>query len=108
MFDKFLVKPVAPKKKMNILCVGDSITFNGVWPYEGFRRFTKNDGEPCGLGFENTLNFIGTMKKDEVGYEGYGGWQWRHFVKNEVFCFNSSCFKQTLFKDTLFLQSISL
>ena len=33
-----VVKPACPKKKMNILCVGDSITFNGVWPYEGFRR----------------------------------------------------------------------
>ena len=85
-----VVKPVRPKKKMNILCVGDSITFNGVWPYEGFRRFTKNDGNPVGLGFSDTLNFIGTMKKEEVGYEGYGGWQWRHFVKNEAVSTTSS------------------
>lgn len=83
-------KPVAPSRKINILCFGDSITFNGVWPYEGFRRFTKDDGEPKGLGFSNTLNFIGTMKKEEVGYEGYGGWQWRHFVKNEAVSMTSS------------------
>ena len=68
-------KPVAPKRKINILCFGDSITYNGVWPYEGYRRFTKDDGEPKGLGFNDTLNFVGTMKKvdedlNEVGYEG--------------------------------------
>ena len=85
-----VVKPVAPSKKVNILCFGDSLTFNGVWPHEGYRRFTKNDGEPVGLGFENTLNFVGTMKKDEVGYEGYGGWQWRHFVNNEAVSTTSS------------------
>ena len=83
-------KPVAPSRKINILCFGDSITFNGVWPYEGYRRFTKKDGEPKGLGFSDTLNFIGTMKKEEVGYEGYGGWQWRHFVKNEAVSTTSS------------------
>lgn len=85
-----VVKPCAPKKKMNILCFGDSLTFNGVWPYEGYRRFTKNDGSPLGLGFEGTLNLIGTMKKEEVGYEGYGGWQWRHFVTNEAVSTTSS------------------
>lgn len=85
-----VVKPVSPKRKMNILCFGDSLTFNGVWPYEGYRRFTKDDGEPKGLGFKDTLNFIGTMKKEEVGYEGYGGWQWRHFVTNEAVSTTSS------------------
>ncbi len=85
-----VIKPVPPKERLNILCFGDSLTFNGVWPYEGFRRFTKDDGEPVGLGFKDTLNFIGTNKKDEVGYEGYGGWQWRHFVTNEAVSTTSS------------------
>ena len=85
-----VVKPVNPNKKFNVLCFGDSITFNGVWPFEGYRRFTKTGGEPQGLGFENTLNLIGTCKKEEVGYEGYGGWQWRHFVKNEAVSTTSS------------------
>jgi len=85
-----VVKPVKPKRKMNILCFGDSLTFNGVWPYEGYRRFTKNDGNPVGLGFDGSLNFIGTMNKEEVGYEGYGGWQWRHFVTNEAVSTTSS------------------
>ena len=78
-------KPEKPKRKMNILCIGDSLTFNGMWPYEGYRRFTQNDGEPKGLGFSESLNMIGTCKKEEVGYEGYGGWQWRHFCLNEAF-----------------------
>lgn len=85
-----VIKPVAPMRKMNILCFGDSLTFNGVWPYEGYRRFVKNDGTPRGLGFTDTLNLVGTCKKEEVGYEGYGGWQWRHFVKNEAVSTTSS------------------
>lgn len=85
-----VVKPEKPKRKMNILCFGDSLTFNGVWPYVGYSRFTKEDGEPKGLGFKDTLNFIGTCKKEEIGYEGYGGWQWRHFVKDEAVPMNAS------------------
>ena len=85
-----VVKPKKPNRKLNILCIGDSLTFNGVWPYEGYRRFTKNDGEPSGLGFGDVLNVIGTCKKEEVGYEGYGGWQWRHFVNNEAVSTTSS------------------
>ena len=85
-----VVNPLPPKRKINILCFGDSITFNGVWPYEGYRRFTKTGGEPAGLGFEDRLNLFGTCKKDEIGYEGYGGWQWRHFVKNEAVSTTSS------------------
>lgn len=85
-----VVKPVAPKRKMNILCFGDSITFNGVWPYEGYRRFTKTDGFPVGLGFNNSINLIGTCKKEEIGYEGYGGWQWCHFSGNDAVSTTSS------------------
>ncbi len=90
-----VINPVKPKKKINILCFGDSLTFNGVWPYEGYRRFCKIGGDPAGLGFSDTLNFVGTMKKidednHEVGYEGYGGWQWRHFVNNEAVSTTSS------------------
>lgn len=85
-----VVNPVSPKEKIDVLCFGDSLTFNGVWPYEGYRRFTSNDGEPIGLGFKDTINMIGTMKKEDVGYEGYGGWQWRHFVTNEAVSTTSS------------------
>lgn len=85
-----VVKATKPTRPVNVLCFGDSLTFNGVWPYEGYRRITKNDGTPLGLGFNDALNLVGTMKKEEVGYEGYGGWQWRHFVLNEAVSTTSS------------------
>ena len=85
-----VIKPARPKRKMNILCFGDSLTFNGVWVHEAYRRFEKDGGEPKGLGFSDSLNFIGTCQKDEVFYEGYGGWQWKHFVNNEAVSTTSS------------------
>jgi len=88
-----VVMPKEPSEVKHILCVGDSITFNGVWPSEGYRRFSKLGGEPEGLGLGN-VKMIGTCKKqvgdDIVGYEGYGSWQWRHFVTNEVIS-STSC-----------------
>lgn len=77
--------PKKPKKQLNILCIGDSLTVNGVWPYVGYSRLVESDNE-----YKNLLNFMGTMHKDEVGYEGYGGWQWRHFVTNEAVGMHSS------------------
>lgn len=83
-----VLKPVAPKKKLNVLCVGDSLTFNGVWPFEGYRRFTSNDGIPKGLGFTNSIEMIGTCKKSQdnlnIGYEGYGSWTWKSFCTNDL------------------------
>ena len=83
-----IVEPVKPEKQLNVLCVGDSITFNGVWPSEGFRRFTKNGGTPVGLGFTDSLRMIGTCQKEVeesiVGYEGYGSWTWKSYCTNDV------------------------
>lgn len=56
----------------NIMCIGDSLTCNGVWPYVGYQKYNEF--------FPNKLNFIGKMRKEEIGYEGYGGWQWKTFV----------------------------
>lgn len=61
-------------EKVNILCIGDSLTVNGVWPKIGFEKYN--------LLFPNRLNFIGKLKTEEVGYEGYGGWQWKTFCEN--------------------------
>ena len=85
-----VVQPKKPKRKINILCFGDSLTYNGVWPYEGYRRFTQEGGSPEGLGFSDTLNLVGSSEYNGIGYEGYGGWQWRHFVNNEATAMNSS------------------
>ena len=68
-----IINEVKKVNKKNILCIGDSITTNGVWPYIGYKKY--NDVYP------NTLQFIGKMKKEEVGYEGYGGWQWKTFCE---------------------------
>lgn len=69
-------KPEKPKRKLNVLCIGDSETVNGQWPYTVYERFTDL--------FPNSLNFIGKMKRDEIGYEGYGGWQWKTFCFDET------------------------
>ena len=82
-------------EKLNILCLGDSLTFNGVWPAIGCMRFEDSvtlEGDPKSYGMGDNFNFVGTMKKEieyenctkVIGYEGYGGWQWRHFVLNET------------------------
>ena len=73
-------KPKEINRKVNVLCFGDSLTVNGVWPSIGFEKYDKE--------FPGLLNFIGKSKKvidDEniVGYEGYGGWQWK------TFCFDN-------------------
>lgn len=81
-------EPTPSKEKLNVLCIGDSLTFNGVWPKEGYRRFTRNDGTPVGLGFKDNLKMIGTCKQplDEeiIGYEGYGSWTWKSFCTSDL------------------------
>ena len=83
-----VVEAKAPSKKANILCIGDSLTCAGYWSFEGFRRFALDGGTPEGLGFKDSLNLIGTVKKkvgeDEIGHEGYGSWQWRTFCTSSV------------------------
>ena len=83
-----VVKPERPTKHQNVLCIGDSLTFTGEWPKEGYRRFTKTGGEPNGLGYDKSLTMIGTCQKtvedDIVGYEGYGSWTWKSFCTTDV------------------------
>ncbi|MBQ3234704.1 MAG: SGNH/GDSL hydrolase family protein [Clostridia bacterium] len=74
-----VVKPTAPKSAVNVLCVGDSLTQNGVWVSELNRRITKAGGNPEGHGFEN-VNFVGSCVVGDVKFEGYGGWQWSSYT----------------------------
>ena len=78
-----IVNPVNLKRNQTILCIGDSLTFNGVWVEEGYRRITKADGEPKGLGFTDACQMIGTCKRGEVGFEGYGGWKWQSYCEKD-------------------------
>ena len=99
-YTKLIVEnAVKPSKKLNILCFGDSLTVNGVWPKEACRRICFEGGEPVGNGFGDVLNFIGTCKtmldEKEIGYEGYGGWTWRSYCTNEHISFSSSVWVKT-------------
>lgn len=73
-----VVSAKAPKNPINVLCMGDSITANGAWPGELARRITKTGGVPEGNGFDN-VKFVGSCSNGEIGYEGYGGWQWKNY-----------------------------
>ena len=79
-------KAKAPKKDINILCMGDSLTAGGLWPAEAFRRLTATDGTPVGNGF-GRIHFVGTKTKEvgkaTVGFEGTGGWTWESYLGNK-------------------------
>lgn len=66
-------KPVSPKEERVILCIGDSLTEPGIWVNELNRRLTGVDGAPAGDALEN-LRFIGSVERDGLCFEGYGGW----------------------------------
>ena len=79
-----VVKEAAsPKQNINVLCIGDSLTANGIWPAEVYRRLTATDGSPVGNGFSK-IKFIGTkttmVNEKIVGYEGTGGWTWSNYL----------------------------
>lgn len=77
-------KPTPPSRKVNILCIGDSLTSGGFWTKEGYRRFAQTGGEPEGLGFIDSIDLIGTNKAEvggeTIGHEGYGCWHWKSFI----------------------------
>ncbi len=73
-----VVNAVKPTKPVNVLCIGDSLTSNGVWVKELQRRIAETGGMPEGHGFTN-VKFVGSCTKDDVGFEGYGGWQWNNY-----------------------------
>lgn len=87
-------EPSKPSKELTVLCFGDSLTVNGVWPKEAYRRVCKEEGTPTGLNMGDVLNFIGTCKVEEscdlVGYEGYGGWTWKSYCTADHIGLNSS------------------
>lgn len=93
-----------PSKKINVLCIGDSLTVNGVWVAEAYRRICHIGGEPEGLNAGNILNFIGTCKKevenDVVGFEGYGGWTWESYTTNDHIGLYSSVWVKTKHQKT--------
>ncbi len=77
--------PINMKNHQTILCIGDSLTFNGVWVSEGIRRIIGSDGEPQGLGLNLDIKTVGTCQKENVSFEGYGGWQWKSYCVGDSF-----------------------
>jgi lysophospholipase L1-like esterase len=76
-------KATSPAAPVNVLCIGDSLTTGGVWPAEVYRRLTAAGGTPAGDGLTN-INFIGTRKVGEVGFEGYGGWKYESYLTAQI------------------------
>lgn len=71
-----VVKAVCPAEKVNILCIGDSLTQGGEWINEVNRRICENGGKPEGLGYSDSIHFVGSCNKGKVSFEAYGGWSW--------------------------------
>lgn len=75
--------PRKPVMNINILCIGDSLTTNGEWPQEAYRRLTSKAGSPKGLGLGN-ISFVGGCGEGDVRYEGYGGWRWDSYSSEDI------------------------
>ncbi len=75
-------------KTYNCLCFGDSLTYNGVWVKEGYRRLTRGDGSPKGSNLPGAINLMGRcitkLDEEDVRYEGYGSWTWKSYCT--TFC----------------------
>ncbi len=60
----------------NILCIGDSLTYNGVWVAQGMKKYIAAGG--------TKVNTIGKMTQTidgvKVNYEGHGSWQWGSYI----------------------------
>ena len=76
-----LVTKAAPSNvgTINIACFGDSLTTDGTWCAEAYRRLSATNGNPIGLGLNN-IKFVGKKTKNGAGYFGEGGWRWSHYV----------------------------
>ena len=72
-----------PKRNINILCIGDSLTGGGEWVAEASRRLTSTGGNPEGLKFDNVF-FCGTCGDKNAHFEGYGGWRWDSYFSEDI------------------------
>lgn len=80
-------KASSPTTNKNVLCVGDSLTVNGVWASELCRRLTGTSGNPVADGLSN-VKFIGTCNgTNGAKFEGYGGWNYGSY--NSAYKLNS-------------------
>lgn len=72
---------------VNVLIIGDSLTYQGEWPGEGLRRIYGVDMGvlPMPLGLNNACTTYGTKNNVINGFgvyhEGYSGWSWARFLQ---------------------------
>ena len=72
---------------LNVLIIGDSLTYQGEWPGEGLRRIYGTDPgiSPAPLGLTNTCTSYGSkshvINGFRVYHEGYSGWSWARFLQ---------------------------
>ncbi|MBQ7276124.1 MAG: hypothetical protein IJS58_02635 [Bacilli bacterium] len=71
---------VVDSKKANatektILCIGDSLTSNGVWVARGVSKYVSAGGKATTIGTITTTSGGKTYK-----YEGRSGWQWSSYL----------------------------
>jgi hypothetical protein len=76
---KILTRKSSVSTTRNVLCMGDSLTEDGVWAGELKRRLTATGGTPSADGVSN-VNFIGSCLTNGVNFEGYGGWNWNSYL----------------------------
>lgn len=69
----------SPTSVKKIACFGDSLTYNGAWVAEAYRRLTQSGGSPAANGLSN-IEFVGAKEKDGAGYFGEGGWTWDSYT----------------------------
>lgn len=71
--------PSSPSSNINVLCIGDSITANGWWPSEAYRRLTGSGGTPEGKELSN-IAFVGSQTLNGASYLGKSGWGWSDYT----------------------------
>ena len=72
---------------INVLIIGDSLTYKGEWAGEGLRRIYGDDPgiSPAPLGLTATCTSYGTkshvINGFRVYHEGRSGWRWSNFLQ---------------------------
>ena len=81
---------------VNVLIIGDSLTYQGEWAGEGLRRIYGSDPgvSPAPLGVTNSCTSYGTkshvINGFRVYHEGYSGWSWARFLQSSSPFYNAS------------------
>lgn len=72
-----------PSSLVTVACIGDSLTADGLWVQEAYRRLTQSGGSPAGHGFAN-FDFVGETACPSLpaaGHFGRSGWTAAQFMQ---------------------------